>query len=160
MEVHASEGLESASILVTRVINRISKLGLTVSTEKTEAMLFHGKGIEVLPRFIMVGEASIDFSPSVKYLGVFIDVFWTFSYHFRYVEEKANRVIRALNRLMPNLKGPDERRYRLFANVVMSVILYGAPVWGDVFGSSKLLLALYKLQRTVARYLRISHGIK
>ncbi|KMQ88059.1 reverse transcriptase [Lasius niger] len=139
------------SMLLIKVIKRISELGLKVSTEKTEAMLFHGKEVKVFPRHITVGEAPIDLAPSIKYLGILIDVHWTFSHHFRYIEEKANRVIRALNWLMPNLKGPDERRRRLFANVIMSVILYGAPVWGDVLATSRLLPALYRLQRTVAQ---------
>ncbi|KMQ92182.1 reverse transcriptase [Lasius niger] len=53
---------------------------------------------------------------------------------------------------MPNLRGPDERRRRLFANVVLSVILYGALVWEDVIiKKSCVLRALHRLQRTVAQ---------
>ncbi|KMQ93223.1 reverse transcriptase [Lasius niger] len=52
---------------------------------------------------------------------------------------------------MPNLRGPDERRRRLYMNVAISVVLYGAPVWGDVIARSKLLPALYRLQRTIAQ---------
>lgn len=52
---------------------------------------------------------------------------------------------------MPNLRGPDERRRRLYANVVMSVILYGAPVWGGAVASSKLLGSLVSLERSVAQ---------
>lgn len=89
---------------------------------------------------------------SIKYLGILIDVNWLFLHHFRYIEEKANKVVRTLNKLMPNLRGPDERRRGLFANVVMSVILYGAPVWGDVIAKEKRVLsALYRLQKTMAQ---------
>ncbi|KMQ89538.1 reverse transcriptase [Lasius niger] len=139
------------SLLVARAILRISNLGLKVAKEKTEAILFHGRGLTHLPSSIMVGDASISLSPSIKYLGVFVDIRWTFSDHFRYVDQKARKVIRAFNCLMPNLRGPDERRRRLFANVVLSVILYGAPVWGDAIATSKLLPALYRLQRSVAQ---------
>ncbi|KMQ89979.1 reverse transcriptase [Lasius niger] len=53
---------------------------------------------------------------------------------------------------MPNLRGPDERRRRLFANVILSVILYGAPVWGDVFVKKSCAQpALYRLQRSIAQ---------
>ncbi|KMQ91301.1 reverse transcriptase [Lasius niger] len=124
-------------MLLIKVIKRISELGLKMSTEKTEVMLFHGRGVEVIPRHITVGEAPIDLALSIKYLGILIDVHWTFSHHFRYIE-KANHMIRALNWLMPNLRGPDERRRRLFANVIMSVILYGAPVWRDFLAKSRL----------------------
>lgn len=99
----------------------------------------------------MIGDLPIKFSPSFRYLGILIDVKWSFSYHFQFIIEKTGRVVRALNRLMPNLRGPDERLRRLYANTVMSVILYGAPVWGDVFATSKLQPALYSLQRTVAQ---------
>ncbi|KMQ91208.1 reverse transcriptase [Lasius niger] len=75
---------------------------------------------------------------SIKYLGVFIDSKWSFSDHFRYVDDKAGRVIRALNRLMPNLRGPDEKQRRLYANAIMSVILYGART---VSGNAAFLLA-------------------
>ncbi|XP_029675608.1 uncharacterized protein LOC115243072 [Formica exsecta] len=71
-----------------------------------------------------------------------LDAWWTFNEHFRYVVEKTSRVARALNRLMPNLRGPDERRRRLYANVLLSVMLYGAPVWGNELNSSKRRAAL------------------
>lgn len=133
------------------MINRIKKLGLSVATEKTEAILFHGKNLDGLPSFISICDTSIDFRPSIRYLGVMVDINWSFSDHFRYVLDKTERVVRALNRLMPNLRGPDERRRRLYMNVAMSVMLYGAPVWGDVIARSKLLPTLYRLQRTIAQ---------
>ncbi|KMQ86578.1 reverse transcriptase [Lasius niger] len=53
---------------------------------------------------------------------------------------------------MPNLRGPDEHRRRLFANVVLSVILYEAPIWADVFiKKSCVQPGLYRLQRTIAQ---------
>ncbi|KMQ91492.1 reverse transcriptase [Lasius niger] len=141
-----------ASILVARAIIVIKRLGLSVAKEKTEAILFHSRGTIGLPASIMVEDTSVKFSSSIKYLGVIIDSNWLFSEHFRYIEGKAGKVVRALNRLMPNLRGPDERRRRLFANVVLSVILYGAPVWGDVFVKKSCAQpALYRLQRSVAQ---------
>lgn len=70
------------SLLVARAILQISNLGLKVAKEKTEAILFHGRGLTRLPSSIMMGDASISLSPSIKYLGVFIDIRWTFSDHF------------------------------------------------------------------------------
>lgn len=140
-----------AQVLINRVINKITSLGLEVSQNKIEAILFHGKGAVGLPSGIMVGGTLVNFSPSIKYLGIMIDIKWSFSFHFQYTEEKANRVVRALNWLMPNLRGPDERRRRLFANTVMSVILYGAPVWGDTLAKSQKQPAIHRLQRTIAQ---------
>lgn len=64
---------------------------------------------------------------------------------------KANRVMRALNRLMSNLRDPNEKRRRLYANVLLSVIMYDAPVWGKALRSSKLLGGLLDLERTIAQ---------
>lgn len=80
-----------------------------------------------------------------------IDNKWSFNEHIRYVERKANKMMRALNSLMPNLRGPDKKRRRLYANVVTSVILYGAPVWGDVLACNRLSRILISLERTVAQ---------
>lgn len=114
-------------------------------------MLFHKKGILNLPRSIVVSDISIEFSPSVRYLGVHIDANWSFNAHFKYIEGKAGRVIRALNGLMPNLRGPDERRRRLYANVVYSVILYGAPIWGDTAVLNRWRSIIAPLERFLAQ---------
>lgn len=140
-----------AGVFATRVINYINNLGLAVATEKTEALLFRSRGAVDLPSSIMIGDTPIEFKDTMKYLGVMIDQNWSFSEHFRYIKQKAGRVTRALNRLMPNLKGPDERRHRLYANVVLSVMLYGAPVWGNAISRSRLLTALNSLERSVAQ---------
>lgn len=140
-----------ASILTTRVVNHINSLGLTVAKDKTEVIIFHTREVEGVPTSIEIGDAIISFRPSIKYLEVMLDAWWTFNEHFRYVVEKTSRVARALNRLMPNLRGPDERRRRLYANVLLSVMLYGAPVWGNELNSSKRRAALVSLERTVAQ---------
>lgn len=75
--------------MINRVINGIKKLGLTVVTDKTEAILFHGRGIGGLPGSINIGDIIVEFSPSIRYLGVMVDVHWTFSHHFRYVMNKS-----------------------------------------------------------------------
>ncbi|KMQ93755.1 reverse transcriptase [Lasius niger] len=140
-----------ASLLANRVIGQIQRLGLAVATEKTEATLFYRKRTIDLPGQIVINDVSVNLSPSIKYLGVFIDSKWSFSDHFRYVNDKAGRVIRALNRLMPNLRGPDEKQRRLYANAIMSVILYSAPVWAGELSRSQLLTSLNRLERSVAQ---------
>ncbi|KAL6433601.1 hypothetical protein ACFW04_006588 [Cataglyphis niger] len=73
---------------------------------------------------------------------------WKFSEHIQFIEEKANRVMRVLNHLMPNLRDPDKRRQRLYAGVVTSVMLYGAPVWGKALINNKIAGRLAFIQRT------------
>lgn len=57
----------------------------------------------------------IKYKPAIKYFGVMIDSRWSFREHLDYVLEKLGRVTRALDRLMPNMRGPGERKRRLYA---------------------------------------------
>ncbi|XP_067216676.1 uncharacterized protein [Linepithema humile] len=44
---------------------------------------------------------------------------------------------------MPNCRGPNERKRKLYLNVVLSMMLYGAPVWATSFrenGRAKALM--------------------
>lgn len=114
------------------VVHQIQGLGLKVAADKTEAALFYGRGRRPVsfPE-IRVGDSYIQAGGAIKYLGVILDSRLDFGEHFRYVAAKASRVASALGRLMPNLRGPSEVKRILYANVIMSVITYGAPVWWE-----------------------------
>ena len=57
----------------------------------------------------------------------------------------------SLSRLMPNLGGPSEGARRLYANVLRSMALYGAPVWcGALVASATLTKLLHREQRRMA----------
>lgn len=140
-----------ADVFVTRVVNYINRLGLDVATNKTEAILFHSKSRRVIPVEVLIGEIPIAIQPSIKYLGVMVDSNWKFGEHIRFIKEKANRVMQALNHLMPNLRGPDERRRRLYAGVVTSIMLYGAPVWGEALINNRMAGRLVSIERTLAQ---------
>lgn len=86
---------------------------------------------------IKVGKDRIVVGESMKYLGIMLDSRLSFRNHFEYVENKVLKVSRALARLMPNLRGPGERKRRLYAMVVLSVVMYGASVWCEVFSKKK-----------------------
>jgi len=104
-----------------------------------------------MPR-IRVGNVDVQVKESMKYLGVIIDRTWSFREHFKYIESKSAKVTRSLSRLMPNLRGPGERKRQLYATIITSVIMYAAPVWGRELSSSpvRVLRALRRVQRTVA----------
>lgn len=67
----------------------------------------------------------------MKYLGVLLDNKWTFKSHFHSVVTHAERMIRKLRRILPNMRGPDERVRRLYVEVVHSILLYEAPLWAS-----------------------------
>ncbi|XP_050314915.1 uncharacterized protein LOC126749262 [Anthonomus grandis grandis] len=58
----------------------------------------------------------------------------TFAKHIKYVCDKAKKVIKALNAILPNVGGPQASRRRVLAMRVQSVVLYGAPVWEEALG--------------------------
>ncbi|KMQ93689.1 reverse transcriptase [Lasius niger] len=127
------------NLQVGLVVNRIKRLGLTVSASKTEAVLFHRRKrrMDNLQPIVIVDGECIQTGASMRYLGVMLDSKMTFKAHFDFVEGKISRVSRALGRLMPNLRGPGEVKRRLYANVILSVALYGAPIWCDALTASR-----------------------
>jgi len=85
---------------------------------------------------------------SVRYLGLVLDAGWTFRDHFDRLLTRADRMVAALSRLMPNLGG---RRRQLYAGVVHSVIMYGAPVWADIIVKDrKIRQRLWAIQRRIS----------
>lgn len=134
-----SGAVARANLQVGLMLGRIRRLGLKVAVDKTEVVLFHGKGRgprkDDLP-YVQVGPEWIKAGTTMKYLGVVLDGRLKFMEHFKYVAQKATK-IRALCRLMPNLRGPTEGKRRLYAEVVLSVVLYGAPIWSEELDASR-----------------------
>lgn len=73
---------------------------------------------------VVVNRYLVPIEYSMKYLGLIINRNWSYSEHFEAIILKAERMASALMRLMPNLRGSGERKRRLYANVINSVILY------------------------------------
>jgi len=95
----------------------------------------------------------------MKYLGLVLDSRWTFGEHFARLGPRLRGEIAGLSRLLLNLGGPGEGIRRLYAAVVTSMALYGAPVWWKKLRASRGSLdTLRSAQRLMA--LRIIRGYR
>lgn len=87
-----------ANMQTAAVIRRILRIGLTVATDKTEAILFHGRRKPVQFPTIRVGDEYIQVGRTLKYLDIIFDSRLNFGDHFAYVAAKASKVASALGR--------------------------------------------------------------
>lgn len=69
--------------------------------------------------------------PSIKYLGVQIYSKMGYARHAEPDLIKAATAIRQLGYLMTKVRGPKHKTRKLLASLVMSTLLYGAPIWAD-----------------------------
>lgn len=76
---------------------------------------------------------------------------------------KAKAMASSLVRLMPSLRGPSDRKRRLYANAINSVITYEDPIWADSIKKNGAIRENFRrLQRSVAlqiisAYRTVSH---
>ncbi|XP_011860276.1 PREDICTED: uncharacterized protein LOC105557606 [Vollenhovia emeryi] len=137
-------GAEDAVRLIKE---RLDTMGLSLAAEKTEIITFP----KTRTNNVNIGGSMVRVGDGLKYLGVMIDTTWYFKTHLNYAADKALRVSRALHRIMPNLRGPSEPKRKLYYNVILSILLYASPVWGDSYLKNKNLQPiLRRAQRSIA----------
>lgn len=145
------DAINSAKLLLSKTLNRIKRLGLSVNESKTNIIVFHRK--QRTPNAmdcIQIGNEEVQISDSMKYLGVYLDCRWKFDFHIGYIEEKTQKIIRALSRILPNLRGPGENKRKLYAHTIASVVNYGAPIWSNALLNRKLNGKILRIQRQIA----------
>ncbi|XP_025157350.1 uncharacterized protein LOC105183635 [Harpegnathos saltator] len=112
------------------VVGIIKYLELKVAPQKTQPVLFHVRDRCRPQRArILVDGVCVHVKPSMKYLGLTLDSQWGFRSHFKQLAPRVHKIGTALAGLMWKQGGPGWRARRLYTGVVLSVALYGAPIW-------------------------------
>jgi len=126
------EMMSKANEALATVVRCIGNLGLEVAPQKSEAMFCNGLRGAPPPSGtnVLVSGVSVPLGPTMKYLGFTLDSEWSFVPHFERLAPRVERAANGLSRLLPNLGRPNARIRCLFTNVVHSLALYAAPVWG------------------------------
>jgi hypothetical protein len=136
------EAASLASAGGSLVAERIRRLGLRVALHKTEAVFFHG------PRQRSPPDAHIVIE------GVRVNIKnrrWNFGPHFCGLSLRLLKAADALSWLLPNLGGPRDRCRRLYAGILKSMALYGAPIWADSLHRRENAAAIRRPQRAIAQ---------
>lgn len=125
-----------------------SAAGLRFAAQKTEIVVVRRPG---RMRMGEISLAGVRISPkrSAVCLGVVIDEKLSFGAHVQAVVGKAKERLTALQRLMPNVRGPGSRSRLLYSGVVHSILLYAAPVWKEAIKWEKYRTILLSAQRTI-----------
>ncbi|XP_060823979.1 uncharacterized protein LOC132911378 [Bombus pascuorum] len=105
-----------------------ASVGLTLAREKTEIMLITGMRVTRVIG-INLSTSNIETVERIKYLGVTIDTYRTFDKPIETVWSRADKMARALRGILPNINGPPSLAPRLYYNVWVSIVTYGAAVW-------------------------------
>lgn len=142
--------LRAMEAAIAAVVNTINKLGLQISPHKTEALWFHGlpKSKNPPESWISVSSERIRVSDSLKYLGIHQDGRLTFNTHFKKILPRIEKA-QYLGRILPNTYGPGHMTRKLYANVVTSMAMYGAPIWYRFIRKEEISI-LKKIQRPIA----------
>ena len=80
-----------------------------------------------------------------------MDSRWQFDAHFAQLSPRLLKVADSLSWLLPNLGGPRARCRRLYAGILKSMALYGAPIWADSVTRRKNASLLQRPQRAIAQ---------
>jgi len=105
-----AEALCHANHVTILVIREIERLGLEISAEKSQVTCFPLSAIPNCGSLLFLKNERISISNSIKYLRLHIDGELKFDLHFNYVAEKVEGTIRLLNSILPNCRGPREKR--------------------------------------------------
>ena len=135
------------------IARRIGRLGLKVALEKTEAIYFAKPRQRHPPpgAHIVIEGVRVEVKARLKYLGLTLDPRWQFGPHFAGLSSRLLKTADSLSWLLPNLGGPKAGCRKLYAGILKSMALYGAPIWVGSLQRRDNLTHLQRPQRAIAQ---------
>jgi ribonuclease HI len=124
--------------------------GLKFSPSKTTAVLFHRKykSPETSLPTLTLDNSPIQYSHTVKYLGVLLDFKLSWTPHIVDKINKAKKSLLLHRNAMGKLWGPNPATVRwLYEGIIKPSLTYGCLIWGHALKTKSILSKLHRLQR-------------
>jgi len=122
---------------------------LSLSVERTEAIVLTNKRGYERPDFRIRG-TSIKIKDQIRYLGIELHRVLGFRAHIEAAASKASSTSQALSKIMPNVGGSGQQKRRLMSTVLLSKLLYAAPIWSAALVFDRNIQSILRPQRTIA----------
>lgn len=94
------------------------------------------------------GEHTIIPVKLMKYLGLTFDHRMSFIKHILEMQEKSTKLLKNIQMLLPNIHGPKEKKRKILAGSIMSMVTYGAQIYYGVLEIKKYRNIIRQIQRT------------
>lgn len=133
----------------------LSSLGLSLSTKKTQAILFSRKRKVDLPDNIILGSDVIGWSENVRYLGVMLDVNLRWMEHINKLKSKANVYLNVLKWIAGSSWGVGPSACYRFVNVTIAAQLE----WGANWYTSASKTNVRKVDNILGMAFRVALGL-
>ena len=135
------------------ILNYYYKWKIKINDAKSDSIFFtRRRAKRFLPhRQLQLNNHKIDWSKSIKYLGIELDKTLTFSNQVQYTKLKTLKLIKTLYPFI-NRKSKlnHENKLLIFKSIFHPVLLYASPVWGNCANTH-----LHSLQTTQNKILRL-----
>lgn len=106
-------------------------LNIEIAINKTELILLNGRR-KINNLTINIDETVIHPKNFLKYMGLYIDKDQKFNPHIPNTTSKTKAILNQLTRLTPHITGPTFNTRRVIMSAATSVLMYGAPIWGNI----------------------------
>lgn len=140
---------QSGNVIMNIVSEWGSKVGVSVSKDKTVQMLLKGILSVGTPPRIRLNGAAIKYVTETKYLGVHLSERMNFGIHVNKLKDKMLVAVGSLSRVMRKEWGLTRTSVRtIYKGLLVPSVSYAASVWGEVVSRAVGLKKINGVQRT------------